>query len=83
VCKHRDNFDELYRFSFGIFKLEFKVCKLVCFALFLYGLWHFIGHEIGIDLQQSLAPQQVQRAAPHMVHSRPKHHSSPSRRPTD
>jgi hypothetical protein len=41
--------DDLFRFSYRIFKIEYILIKLVFFALSLYGLYQFATRELGMN----------------------------------
>ena len=41
--------DDLFQFSYRLFKIEYVVVKLVFFALSLYGLYQFATRELGMN----------------------------------
>ena len=59
----RPHSDDLYRFSYGVFKIEYVIIKLVFFGLFLFGLYNLIAHETGFSLGES-RPTGISESAP-------------------
>jgi hypothetical protein len=41
--------DDLFRFSYRIFKLKFIIIEIVFFALSMYGLYKLVKEEVGHD----------------------------------
>ena len=46
----RRHSDELYEFSYRLFSLEFKITKMVFFALALYGLYELTSQHFGFKI---------------------------------
>ncbi len=56
--------DDLFRFSYRIFKIEFIIVKLVFLALSLYGLYKLAKQELGFN--PSATPPAVIVISPHI-----------------
>jgi hypothetical protein len=52
----RRHSDELFEFSHSLFKIEYKITKLVFFALSLYGLYGLLSEHIHLPLSPVATP---------------------------
>lgn len=60
MSKPNERPDELYEFSYRLFKIEYKIIKLVFFALSIYGLYQLVNQHVHISFSsaQTAEPKQ-------------------------
>ena len=62
--------DELFEFSYNLFKIEYKIIKLLLFALTIYGLYQFATNHLGVSFGQSSSAASSPTSEVHRLDSR-------------
>jgi hypothetical protein len=70
--------DDLYRFSYGIFKIEYVIIKLVLLGLSLFGLYKLVQDETGFTFA---SPPSIGFSAPVDPHPSPAAPATPQGSP--